>query len=131
MTQKYWLVASVLLGTALLAQQVQAAASISTRVKVVEEKVRAHDKKIRELSARQELADKQLLALKQEQAKAAEELARKQAEAQQKAAAARAAARRAEQAKAEEAAESSSRDGGLSGMTSVASSGGDRRYAFP
>lgn len=53
----------LLVGVGLSAQQVLASSSISTRVKVVEEKVRLHDKKLRELSAQQELTNKQIAQL--------------------------------------------------------------------
>jgi len=53
----------LLFGVGLSAQQVLASSSISTRVKVVEEKVRLHDKKLRELSAQQELTNKQIAQL--------------------------------------------------------------------
>lgn len=53
----------LLVGAGLSAQQVLASSSISTRVKVVEEKVRLHDKKLRELSAQQELTNKQIAQL--------------------------------------------------------------------
>ncbi len=53
----------ILVGVGLSAQQVLASSSISTRVKVVEEKVRLHDKKLRELSAQQELTNKQIAQL--------------------------------------------------------------------
>lgn len=55
----------VLSGIGLGSTQVLASSSISTRVKVVEEKVRVHDKKLRELSAQQELASQQLIQLQQ------------------------------------------------------------------
>lgn len=53
----------LLVGMSLSAQQVLASSSISTRVKVVEEKVRLHDKKLRDLSAQQELTNKQIALL--------------------------------------------------------------------
>lgn len=53
----------LLVGVGFSAQQVLASSSISTRVKVVEEKVRLHDKKLRELSAQQELTNKQIAQL--------------------------------------------------------------------
>lgn len=55
----------LLVGISLTGQQVFASSSISTRVKVVEEKVRLHDKKLRELSAQQELTNKQIVQLQQ------------------------------------------------------------------
>jgi hypothetical protein len=47
-----------------ITQQVWGASSISTRVKVVEEKIKMHDKKLRELTAQQELTAKQVASLK-------------------------------------------------------------------
>lgn len=54
-----WVVAAVA-----VTQQVWAASSISTRVKVVEEKIKMHDKKLRDLAAQQELTNKQVESLK-------------------------------------------------------------------
>ncbi len=55
-----WVVAGVA-----ITQQVWAASSISTRVKVVEEKIKMHDKKLRDLAAQQELTNnKQVESLK-------------------------------------------------------------------
>jgi len=55
----FWVVAGVA-----VTQQVWAASSISTRVKVVEEKIKMHDKKLRDLAAQQELTNKQVESLK-------------------------------------------------------------------
>jgi len=54
-----WVVAGIA-----VTQQVWAASSISTRVKVVEEKIKMHDKKLRDLAAQQELTNKQVESLK-------------------------------------------------------------------
>lgn len=54
----------LVLGAVSVTQISYAASSISTRVKVVEEKVRLHDKKIRDIKAQQEQTDKQLAAMK-------------------------------------------------------------------
>jgi hypothetical protein len=53
----------LLAGMGLSIQEVLASSSISTRVKVVEEKVRLHEKKLRELSAQHELTNKQVAQL--------------------------------------------------------------------
>jgi hypothetical protein len=55
----FWVVAGIA-----VTQQVWAASSISTRVKVVEEKIKMHDKKLRDLAAQQELTNKQVESLK-------------------------------------------------------------------
>lgn len=49
-----------------IATQSVLAASISTRVKVVEDKVRLHDKKIREISAQQALTEQEIAILKKQ-----------------------------------------------------------------
>jgi hypothetical protein len=67
----------LLVGVGLSAQQVLASSSISTRVKVVEEKVRLHDKKLRELSAQQELTNKQIEQLQQARLEAEKAMAAK------------------------------------------------------
>lgn len=64
MRHKISYLAWLLLG-ALISQQVWAASSVSTRVKVVEEKIRLHDKKLRDLAAQQELTNKQVEVLRQ------------------------------------------------------------------
>lgn len=80
----------------MLTQQVWAASSISTRVKVVEEKIRLHDKKLRALAAQQELTNKQVEALKSARAEAEKAMEAK-AEAAKKAASIRLAALKAKQ----------------------------------
>lgn len=58
-------------------QPVWAASSISTRVKVVEEKIRLHDKKLRELAAQQELTKRQVESLRLARETAEKEMAAK------------------------------------------------------
>ncbi len=82
----------ILVGVGLSAQQVLASSSISTRVKVVEEKVRLHDKKLRELSAQQELTNKQIAQLQMARIEA-EKAIQAKAEADKQAAQAKAIAR--------------------------------------
>jgi len=59
--KKAWL---LVLAAVSMTQIAYASSSISTRVKVVEEKVRLHDKKIRDIKAQQEQTDKQLAEMK-------------------------------------------------------------------
>lgn len=85
---------SILIGFGVSAQTVLASSSISTRVKVVEEKIRLHDKKLRELSAQQALTNKEIALLKQARLEA-EKAMQEKAEADKKAAQVKLAAQRA------------------------------------
>lgn len=67
-----------LVGLGITAQSVSAA-SISTRVKVVEDKIRLHDKKLRELAAQQALTNKEIALLKQAQQDAEKAIAEQKA----------------------------------------------------
>jgi peptidoglycan hydrolase CwlO-like protein len=121
----FWVVAGIV-----VTQQVWSASSISTRVKVVEEKIKMHDKKLRDLAAQQELTNKQVESLKavREEAEKAvvakAEAARQAAIASAKVAAVKAKQRQ-EVAKQEEAKQSAEED-----FTPPAMAQGSR-YAFP
>lgn len=109
----------------LLSQQVWAASSISTRVKVVEEKIRLHDKKLRALAAQQELTNKQVEALKAARAEAEKAMEAK-AEAAKKAASVRLAAIKAKQQREAIAAKETNKS-----VTNVSLHTDPASYAFP
>jgi chromosome segregation ATPase len=128
-TKVFWLVVGIA-----VTQQVWAASSISTRVKVVEEKIKMHDKKLRELAAQQELTNRQVESLKavREQAEKAvaakEEAAKQAAIASAKVAATKARQRQQEVAEAKKNEAKTSQDA-VAEQTLLISS--TSRYAFP
>lgn len=109
----------------MLTQQVWAASSISTRVKVVEEKIRLHDKKLRALAAQQELTNKQVEALKAARAEAEKAMEAK-ADAAKKSASIRLAALKAKQQQEVLASKEANKS-----MTNASLHSDPASYAFP